>query len=287
MSAIDDRIHRAPAERPARAAGGALLWWRSRFHPGLQILERGAHAHPYGNHLHESLKIAWLLSGTTVVSCRGRAWRLRAGDAFLAAPLEPHGGRALEGTPLSFVALYVPQTIVGEIEQATRAGPGLPLPSFAVHVQGLDLYQELVARLREAQSPARQIEVLASTLHAFLAPARAGIPSGRGTTHRAVRRMQALLDAAFAERVTAGDLARAAHLHERYAISLFKRALGIPPHQYLIARRVERARLLLGDRQSPSAAAASAGFTDQSHFTRIFRNTYGCTPRAYQRALCG
>lgn len=281
---VADRSHSVRADRPASVAGGTVLRWQSRFHRGLQILARGVHAHHYGYHLHEPLKIAWLLSGTATVTYRGQTWQLEAGDAFLAAPFEPHGGHTILGESLSFVSLFVPRMLVGEIEHTATAGTG-PLPGFVVHLQALDLYEALSGCLREAETPTRQIEVLISTLRAFLSPAGASIPCWHGTTHRAVRRMRALLDDAFDEHVTVGDLARAVHLHERYVISLFKRALGIPPHQYLIARRVERARLLLDEHRPPGAAAMCAGFSDHSHFTRIFRSTYGCTPHAYQQGL--
>jgi AraC family transcriptional regulator len=64
----------------------------------------------------------------------------------------------------------------------------------------------------------------------------------------------------------------------------FKRATGLPPHQYVIARRVERAKeLLQGDGDlSLAQVAARAGFSDQSQFSRHFKRLVGATPGQYR-----
>jgi AraC family transcriptional regulator len=64
----------------------------------------------------------------------------------------------------------------------------------------------------------------------------------------------------------------------------FKAATGLPPHQYFILRRVERAKQLLqGDGDLALAeVAASAGFSDQSQFTRHFKRLVGVTPGQFR-----
>jgi AraC family transcriptional regulator len=78
-------------------------------------------------------------------------------------------------------------------------------------------------------------------------------------------------------------LAAVAHLSPYHFARLFKNSTGLPPHQYVIARRVERAKELLRAKDRPSLAevAAEVGFSDQSHFTRHFRRLVGVTPRRF------
>jgi AraC family transcriptional regulator len=54
----------------------------------------------------------------------------------------------------------------------------------------------------------------------------------------------------------------------------------LPPHQYVIMRRVERARQILqaGTNLSLAEVAARAGFSDQSHFCHHFKRLVGVTP---------
>jgi len=64
----------------------------------------------------------------------------------------------------------------------------------------------------------------------------------------------------------------------------FKRATGLPPHQYVIARRVERAKQLLqGDGDLTLAqVAARTGFSDQSQFCLHFKRLVGVTPGQFR-----
>src|SRR5207247_8750389 len=77
-----------------------------------------------------------------------------------------------------------------------------------------------------------------------------------------------------------GQMAAVAHLSPYHFARQFKAATGLPPHQYVIARRVERAKQLLrgGAELSLAEVAARAGFSDQSQFSRHFKHLVGVTP---------
>jgi AraC family transcriptional regulator len=81
-----------------------------------------------------------------------------------------------------------------------------------------------------------------------------------------------------------GQLAAVARLSVYYFARQFKAATGLPPHQYVITRRVERAKQLLqGDGDlSLAEIAACAGFSDQSQFSRHFKRVVGVTPRQFR-----
>ena len=79
-------------------------------------------------------------------------------------------------------------------------------------------------------------------------------------------------------------MAAAACLSAYHFARQFKVATGLPPHQYVIARRVERARQLLqaGTDLSLAEVAACAGFSDQSQFTHHFKRVVGVTPGQFR-----
>jgi len=81
--------------------------------------------------------------------------------------------------------------------------------------------------------------------------------------------------------LTLAQMAAAAHLSAYHFARQFKAATGLPPHRYVIARRVERARELLqaGTDLPLAEVAAHAGFCDQSQLTRHFKRLVGATPR--------
>jgi AraC-like DNA-binding protein len=76
------------------------------------------------------------------------------------------------------------------------------------------------------------------------------------------------------------------------SISHFSRAFristGLPPHQWLLHQRVKAAKQLMSVRDLPlSEIAISAGFANQSHFTRIFSALVGVSPGAWRRQTLG
>jgi AraC family transcriptional regulator len=81
-------------------------------------------------------------------------------------------------------------------------------------------------------------------------------------------------------------MAAVARLSPYHFARQFKKATGLPPHQYVIARRVERAKQLLQAKTGLSLAevAARAGFSDQSQFCHHFKRLVGVTPGQFRRS---
>jgi AraC family transcriptional regulator len=83
---------------------------------------------------------------------------------------------------------------------------------------------------------------------------------------------------------TLEQMAAIARLSTNYFAWQFKRATGLPPHQYVLARRVKRAKQLLQTESDFSLAevAAHAGFSDQSQFSHHFKRLIGVTPGQFR-----
>lgn len=76
------------------------------------------------------------------------------------------------------------------------------------------------------------------------------------------------------------EVARVVNISPTYFANLFKRAMGISPHQYVVQQRVERAKLLLLKTDLAIAdIALQVGFSNQSHLTRHFKRLIGVTPK--------
>ena len=109
---------------------------------------------------------------------------------------------------------------------------------------------------------------------------RNGLPKTR--LNRVIEFVEENLD----KDITLAALAEIAGMGPHYFAELFKQSLGISPHQYVLRRRIERGRKLL---HNPSVsvleAAVRSGFSDQSHFTKLFRRIVGVTPSKYRAIL--
>jgi AraC family transcriptional regulator len=97
----------------------------------------------------------------------------------------------------------------------------------------------------------------------------------RGKLRAVVEYIEEHLDAC----PTLEQMAAVVHLSAYHFARQFKAATGLPPHQYVLARRVERAKQLLqGGALSLAEVAVRAGFSDQSAFCRHFKRLVGVTP---------
>jgi AraC family transcriptional regulator len=96
-----------------------------------------------------------------------------------------------------------------------------------------------------------------------------------------LRRVSEYVDAHLDQDLSLAQLAAVAGFSVSHFKPLFKRATGMAVHQYVIERRVARAReLLLTGHQSLSEVALQAGFSHQSHMARWLRRLLDTTPAA-------
>lgn len=117
--------------------------------------------------------------------------------------------------------------------------------------------------------------------------ARAGAPRAPdgGLSPRQLRRVVEHIEAHVDRRLALAELAQVAGVSASHFKALFKRSTGLPVHQYVVRRRVERARLLLQERAATIAdVAAQTGFANQSHLARWMRRVAGVTPTDVRRA---
>jgi AraC family transcriptional regulator len=105
--------------------------------------------------------------------------------------------------------------------------------------------------------------------------------SGRLSRH-ALREVEEYIHAHLDHNIALADLADAAHLSEFHFARLFRQTTGLPPHQFVIHQRVERAKQLIAEgRLSLAQVAFEVGFSDQSQLTRHFKRLVGVTPKRF------
>lgn len=132
--------------------------------------------------------------------------------------------------------------------------------------------------------------MLEATYRALVAPAVRGI----NPRHVHASRLQAVLNhihANLAADLSTARLAKRAEVSLAHFSRIFRDAMGVSPHQYVLAARLELARKLLGQSTLPiSRIAEECGFSSQSHLTASFRAAHATTParfRAHVRKSAG
>ena len=83
--------------------------------------------------------------------------------------------------------------------------------------------------------------------------------------------------------LNSNNLSNLIHLSPHYFASLFKQSTGLSTYKYITHSRLEKAKNLLRDRNLPIVfICQEVGFKNQSHFTRVFRQHFKITPKAYR-----
>ncbi len=75
------------------------------------------------------------------------------------------------------------------------------------------------------------------------------------------------------------QLSHESALSKYHFLRLFAETMGVTPHQYIIAQRIQKAKQFVLEGEPLSLAGIRAGFSDQSHFIRSFRKIYGYSPK--------
>ena len=151
----------------------------------------------------------------------------------------------------------------------------------------------IVSEMRTQTAGSRLLaETLAASLAARLVHTRGGLSPDRdleqlshqGLDRRRLTRVREYIAANLEGDLTITQLAKVASLSRFHFARAFKTAVGQPPHQYVSARRLERAKeLLMRGAQSLLDIAIALNFSSQANFTRAFRLGTGMTPGQFRR----
>lgn len=107
-----------------------------------------------------------------------------------------------------------------------------------------------------------------------------------GPVDRRIRRAVELMHLRYNEELSLRVLAGEAYLSPYHFSRLFKRLMGMAPHAYLAAIRVERAKELLANHDLAIVNVGErVGYENHSHFTKVFRSAVGVTPKVFRDSL--
>lgn len=228
-----------------------------------------------------------------VLRGQGRRW-YREGGKILDLDTTPGGVEVLgsdyhrewgrwEGTPGLTVGLHLTPQVV------SRLIPSIPDFSVATTHEFFDqkiqwLMRELLAEAqRGAPGGGLYVESLSCALLAYIAEAY-----GKGKAcNQPVGALSAInrhriidyIEAHLGEEMSITGLAKEVGLSPDHFARCFAASFGQPPHRYVRQRRIELARRMLTlSSRSIAEISSELGFSDQSHFTRVYRQQTGMTP---------
>jgi len=281
MSAVTVDSNRQATARLSLHASEGLGWQGG----GAQLLriEAGRHRLPGMAHHRVGIHV-----GTPVrarCTCDGRRQsRLQAhGDADVV----PAGvdGEWIDDADCTILRVSFDDRFVSSIAQQMEGQAALREIRPQLQLRDARINSLAVALLAELQSGTASDPLFAQSIGTAMVVRLLGctnVPGGRPATlapHKATRVID-YIEAHLDQRLTLGDLAALVDLSAPHFKALFRETLGMPVHQYVVRRRVERARaLLVAGKLGLSQVALEAGFAHQSHMAHWMTRLLGVTPR--------
>lgn len=248
-----------PSETVRRALGGAVEFRRLS---GFDQL--------FAPHAHDYPVIGLVREGHRIMECNRCRYRLGPGQLLALNAGDAHGCVQEGAVPLVYDSLAL-----------------LDLPDCPPFVGPIVEDAEAIALMEDAvelmQAPAVDEGHLEEAIYLLVGLlAATDRPEPRSDAADA---MAAYLRRRTSETVRLEEVAAAAGLDKYRALRSFTAAFGLTPMRYLASLRVESAREALAGGASCAEAALAAGFADQAHMTRAFKERLGMTPGFYQRAI--
>ena len=240
-------------------------------------------------HLHETFAIGLIERG-------GQAFRpgrsapliMPEGHLCVINPGTVHEGRSASDDGWQYRMFYPSKSLVARALCDDDGGTGsrfadyvIDDPELFAEFRSLHLASELKEPVLE-----REVRTVGFLRRLFGRHAASRAPEvALARNNPTVSVIRSFLHAHFDQPVRLAELAKAARVSETHVIRAFSAALGMPPHSYLLALRVEHAKALLRHGDAVAQVALDCGFHDQSQLTRHFRRRTGATPARYRSAF--
>ncbi|CAM4036495.1 AraC family transcriptional regulator [Roseateles saccharophilus] len=235
-------------------------------------------AHAFGRHTHEEFGIGLIERGAQKSASGRGVVEAGAGDLITVNPGEVHDGKPFDASGRRWRMLYVEPARL--MEAAADVMPGGQFEFSAPVIRDATLVARF-ATLFQAATAAQGEGLHAETaLLAFIAGLLQHAPRERPALVAGVHAARERMDDDPMATSTLATMAATAGLSRHQFLRAFTRLTGLPPHAYLLQRRVQQARRLILSGLPLAEAAGASGFADQSHMTRCFVRSFGLTPGA-------
>lgn len=265
-----------------------VRFWRDPDLPGVEVRFSSYNEDSFRSHTHTEYSIGFLESGRTVFDLEGESQTAVGGQMVLIGPNMAHVCNPDLDSDMTYRMFYVDPVWLSsvaaevfghEVGAIIFPRPVVDDPELVDHWRSL--HQAIIDGAERLEKESLLVQGLADVIarHAEMGGCRE--PAGN---EDAVRTVKSYLAANLSEKVSLDELSEVAHLSRYHLLRIFQAAVGLPPHAYQNQLRVDLGKKLLVEGMRISQAAVEAGFVDQSHFSRVFKQYTGATPKQYQAA---
>ncbi|MEB0045219.1 MULTISPECIES: AraC family transcriptional regulator [unclassified Pseudomonas] len=271
----------------AKNADKAPRFWRD---DALPFIEARAIADGrevcYARHSHTHFSMGAITAGRSTYVHELAHYQVGAGTVVLMNPGDVHACNPIDDQPWSYVMLYVETPWLIDLQHQLGFSQAPVFRRFSTtHLHDIHLFSGLKA-LYDILVDEQQ-EVLRK--HSAAVEFFTDVQQRLNPADQPVREPNFKLERAAdyirehcTHQLKLEDICEAAQLSPSYLIRAFKQHYGMPPHAFLVNRRIQFAREQLRSGKLIADVALEAGFADQAHFQRAFKQHLAATPGQYR-----
>lgn len=249
---------------------------------GVETLRAHFRAHAFDRHAHDTLAVGTTDFGVQRFRYRGRQHDSTAGGMIILHPSEPHDGECGADDGFTYRMIYLDPGHGEELLREAGLGSHLPFaPEPLLRDAALRRSFEALWEALGGEPGLRQDEALVRLWQMLSRGLGEGEAVHPATDH--VARVRDALADAPQQHWSLDDLSAIAGISRFALCRAFRRAYGVSPYAYLLARRLARAQRDLVAGMPAAEAAIAAGFVDQSHLTRNLKRRFGMSPGRFAR----
>ena len=241
-------------------------------------------------HGHQHFLLTLIIRGTGIQTLNGIDIPFAPGDLFLLSPSDFHSNTVCPGESFDYYRLCFSYELLEGRLTSLFAANRLPLHLHLSQDTAL-LAERILAQLTDesenGQDRIGHKEYLQAMVEQLLILILRQLPgSGVPQLTTPINRALSYLHAHFHEPINVGDVASIAGYTPNYFNYCFHNQIGVPLGEYLRQMRLAYAEnLLRASAMSVTEIAYASGFGSSSHFSRIFRDKYGCSPQKYRQEI--
>ncbi len=256
----------------------------------LMVLKAQYQRFQFSRHSHEDFALGLMDKGVQQIYCRGEYHHADCKALITVNPDEIHDGKSADEKAFCYRILFIPCEVI--------QGIGLALTDKKInhyYRSTVTNDPELVVLLRNLFSLLEQAQTEDLELQSTFYNLIASLLGRHGTEFTSmadcvpipatIEKARAFIMDMAQENISLDQMAAVAGLSRYHFLRVFKAALGMSPHEFLLHRRLHLALEALKKGSSIVDAALDAGFVDQSHLSRRFKAAFGITPKQFQRAI--